>query len=99
MVKIPLSEGSQTFMVQLGDLYVQITLTYRKATYGGWFLDIETTDGETVLNGVPLVCGVDLFEQYGYKGLGSLYCLVDGKYTTNPTYEDMGSTIELYWEA
>jgi hypothetical protein len=99
MIKFQLSTGAQTFTTNLGDLYVQITLQYREADGGGWFLDIETTDGEKALYGIPIVCGVDLLAQHQYRGLGHLYALVDGRYDGTPTYDDMGSDLELYWEA
>jgi len=99
MIQIPLIAGNQTFMIDLGGKYYCLTLTYRAATYGSWVLDIESADGETKLCGIPLVCGVDMFSQFEYLGLGHLRALVSGSYTKTPGWDDMGSTLELYWEA
>jgi hypothetical protein len=58
MVQIPLSSGAQFFNIALGHSYYTLKLAYRDAVYGGWFLDIQTLDGESLIEGIPLVCGV-----------------------------------------
>lgn len=98
MVKIPLSQGAQYFNITLGDYSYRLSLAYRKATYGGWFLDIDRADETVSLHGIPLVCGVDLLGQFQYKGLGHLYAFVDGKYVKTPSWDDMGKSVDLYWE-
>ena len=98
MVQIPLSSGAQFVNIALGHSYYTLKLAYRDAVYGGWFLDIQTLDGESLIEGIPLVCGVDLLAQHQYLGLGHLYAMVGGLYTETPTYADMGSNLQLYWE-
>lgn len=98
MVQIPLSSGAQFFNIALGHSYYTLKLAYRDAVNGGWFLDIQTLDGESLIEGIPLVCGVDLLAQHQYLGLGHLYAMVGGLYTETPTYADMGSNLQLYWE-
>nr|DAG77440.1 MAG TPA: hypothetical protein [Caudoviricetes sp.] len=99
MVQIPLTSGAQFFNIALGEEYYTLKLSFRDANYGGWFLDIASLDGENVISGIPLVCGVDLLAQYQYLGLGHLYAFVNGLYTKEPEYADMGRDLQLFWEA
>ena len=94
---IPLYSGAQQFQVSLEDRTVQIRLIWREAEGGGWIMDLLETDGTPILAGLPLRCGQNLLEQYQYLGLGKMMCLIDGDDSRDPTYEDMGSTLQLYW--
>ena len=95
---IPLTSGAQKFQVSLGDQTVQIRLVWRTAEGGGWFMDVMQTDGTAIVAGVPLRCGVNLFDQYEYLGLGKMQCMLDGDDSRDPDYEDMGTNLQLYWE-
>jgi hypothetical protein len=47
---------------------------------GQWYLDMASTDGAIVLNGMALVTGCDMFEPYAFDGLGGLWLVdVEGK--------------------
>ncbi len=94
---IPLYSGAQQFQVSLENRTIQIRLIWREAEGGGWFMDLSETDGTPILAGLPLRCGYNLLEQYQYLGLGKMMCLIDGDDSHEPTYEDMGSTLKLYW--
>ena len=94
---IPLTSGSQSFSISLGKAQYKLTIVYRDADSGGWFLDIERQDTNDGLFGIPLVLGVDLLEQHAYKRFGHLRCELDGQSERNPTYEDMGSVLSLIW--
>lgn len=94
---IPLSSGAQSFTIALGKVQYKLTLIYRDAEDGGWFLDIERQDTNDGLFGIPLVLGADLLEQHAYKRFGHLRCELDGQSKRNPTYEDMGSVLSLMW--
>lgn len=96
--RIPLSEGAQRFSIGLGDFQYQLSLIYREAVGGGWFLDLVRADGTDAIYGLPLVTGVDLLAQHQYKGFGHLYVELEGGSPRTPTYDDMGKTISLYWE-
>ena len=96
--QIPLSEGAQSYAITLGDFTYQITIIYRGAEGGGWFMDIVRADGTDAIYGIPLVLGVDLLEQYQYKDMGHLFVEMDAGATRAPSYDDMGSTISLFWE-
>ncbi len=97
MYQIPLTTGAQSFTINLGDVQYKMTLIYRDAEGGGWFLDMERSDGTDAIYGIPLVLGVDLLAQHSYKGFGHLYLNMDGGVTHRPTYEEMGKTVILTW--
>lgn len=97
MWQIPLIEGSQRFSVTLGENVFQLSLIYRTAPQGGWFLDLEKTDGSDAIYGIPLVLNANLLSQHQYKGWGSLYVQMDGDVSTHPSYENMGKNVLLLW--
>ena len=100
MLKIPLTTGAQAFSIQLGEKFCTFTLIYRNAKVGSaWYLDVYADNGELLLQGIPLVCGVNLLEQHAYRGLGKLTAKVGGMDNVTPSYADMGAELELYWEA
>lgn len=98
--QIPLSTGAQSFSAKLGDQTYLITLIYREADGGGWFLDVERSDGEALL-GAPLVTNVNLLGQFAYKRMGAaLWCELSSRprqLPYEPTYGDMGRNLTLYW--
>lgn len=96
--QIPLGTGSQSFSTKLGEQTYKITIIYRQADGGGWFLDMET-DAEAIC-GIPLVTNVNLLEQFKYKAMGAaLWCELSShsRKVYEPTYADMGRTLNLYW--
>ena len=57
---------------------------------GQWYLDMASTDGAIVLNGMALVTGCDMFEPYAFDGLGGLWLVdVEGK-ARDPGLSDLG---------
>lgn len=97
--EIPLTTGAQEFSVSLGDYQYTMTLIYREADGGGWFLDMVRADGSGAVYGIPIVIGPDLLAQHQYKGFGHLYASIDGGAERIPTWDDMGSVLSLQWEA
>ena len=97
MYQIPLTSGAQSFTINLGDVQYKMTLIYRDAYGGGWFLDMERTDETDAIFGIPLVLGVDLLAQHSYKNFGHLYVEMDGGIKRRPTYEEIGTTVILKW--
>ena len=95
--EIPLTAGAQRFTVNLGGIQYRMTLTYRNAVGGGWFLDMERIDEADAIFGMPLLIGIDLLAQYEHKGFGHLAAFMDAGATGEPSFDDMGSTIHLYW--
>lgn len=96
LFEIPLTAGAQSFPITLGEDDFQISIIYRDAVGGGWFLDIERIDGSDGLYGLPMIPGKDLLAQHEYKGFGHLYVFYEGE-LEHPTYEDMGQSVRLAW--
>ena len=94
--QIPLASGAQSFSINLGGTQYKMTLIYRKAVNGGWFLDMEKADGTDSILGIPIIVGPDLLSQHAYKNFGHLIATLEsGK--SNVEYVDMGKSISLYW--
>ncbi len=97
--KITLSTGPQKFLIQLISTTYQFVLIWRDTDQGGWYLDINDTAGNAIVNGIPLLPGSDLLAQYQYLGIGgSLYVLTDGNPLAAPTFDSLGVTTWLYFE-
>lgn len=95
---VPLRSGTQQFVVSLGTISVMMRLIWRSASGGGWFIDIYESDGLTpILCGLPVRCGQNMLSQYQYLGLGRMVALIDGQAERDPSYDDMGSNLQLYW--
>lgn len=96
--EIPLSPDPQTFRVTLGGVDYRLRFTYREATAGGWVLDIMDSEGGALVQGVPLVTGADLLEQYQYLGInGALYVQGSPDPDSVPTFENLGTESLLFW--
>jgi hypothetical protein len=96
--EVPLSPQAQTFDITLGGVAYKLTLMWREADGGGWFLDFADTAGQPILSGVPLVTGADLLEQYAYLGFtGWLVVQTDHDTDALPTFENLGERSHLYF--
>lgn len=95
--QIPLYPGAQQFLVTLDNKTLQIRLIWREAEVGGWFIDFYDVDGSPILCGIPLRCGHNLLGQYEYLGLGKMQAMINNDDSRDPTYDDMGYNLELYW--
>ena len=93
---IPLSGPPETFTISLGGTDYRLTVAYRNVDLGGWFVDIADTAGNQILNGVPMVIGVDLLKQY--KHLGIAGALTVESLDSNPaTFDNLGTAVNLIW--
>jgi hypothetical protein len=97
--EIPLSIGTpQQFSVTLSQVDYLMTLRYRNVIEGGWFLDIADISGNSIVEGIPLVTGVDLLEQYKHLGFtGALRVQTTNDPDAVPTFENLGAAGKLYW--
>lgn len=98
---IPLKSKSQKFNIILAGAAYNMVLTWRNTPVAiqppGWFLDIYDVDSNPKILGVPLVTGANLLEQDVYLQLGfQLYVQSDGEPDTNPTYDSLGVSCQLY---
>ncbi len=96
--EIPLQAYPQTLSIMLGGVTYQLTLQYRNSAIGGWVLDIADSASTPILQGIPLVTGVDLLAQYRYLGFGgALYVQTNSDPDAVPTFENLGADGKLYW--
>jgi hypothetical protein len=97
--EVPLQVGTpQTLTITLGGIQYELTLIYRNVNEGGWFLDIADQTGTPILQGIPLVTGVNLLEQYDYLEFGGqLWVQTSSDPDAVPTFENIGEDGLLYW--
>lgn len=63
-----------------------------------WALDVANADGTPVINGIPLVTGIDLLMQYAYLNLGGkLVCQSGHNAYAVTTFENLGLTAHLFF--
>ena len=93
---------NQTYTVMISGSKRNITFILTQcynARAGYWALGIyDKTNAPIVLN-IPLLCGYDLLEQYGYLDIGSLYLVNIGDQTIEyPDDTNIADNFELAWE-
>jgi hypothetical protein len=64
---------------------------------GQWYLDMASTDGTIVINGMALVTGCDMLEPYAFDGLGGLWLADDEGRARDPGLDDLGVIHTLYY--
>jgi hypothetical protein len=96
-VEIPLIAAGQTFSVTLVGVTYNMTVRWNVPA-ACWMLDIADTNDSPILNGVPLITGADLLEQYEYLDFGGqLIVQSDNDPTEVPTYVNLGTLGHLYF--
>ena len=96
--EIPLSSQPQTFTISLGGLVYNLTVLWRDAIMGGWFLDIADSTNTPLACGLPLVTGTDLLAQLAYLGIaGSMVVTTDGDINVVPTFANLGTLSHLWF--
>lgn len=94
--EIPLTAQAQTFSVGGNSTY-NLRVTWCEPALC-WILDILDGDNVPMVEGIPLVTGVDLLSQYEYLGIGgALVVQTDSDPASVPTYTSLGSTGHLYY--
>lgn len=95
--EIPLVSMPQTFSISLGGVTYNLTLRWIDAGQF-WVLDIDDQNNLPILNGVPLITGVDLLEPYEYLNFGGqLFVTSDFDTNAPPTSSNLGSQSHLYF--
>lgn len=97
--EIPLSPQNQFFNIALNGTYYQLTTTWRaNSDVSGWFLDIADAQGNPLVQGIAIVTGADLLEQYAYLGIGGqLWVGTDGNPDAVPGETNLGITSHLWF--
>jgi hypothetical protein len=94
---IPLAGVSETFPITLAGVAYQFTVQFRAEPLNTWVLDIADAQNNPIIQGIALVTGADLLEQFGYLGLGfSLFVQTAQDAGAVPTFENLGSDANLY---
>ncbi|MBC7074657.1 MAG: hypothetical protein H5T98_01015 [Syntrophomonadaceae bacterium] len=93
---IPTQPNSQYFRVSLNGSVYQLKIIWRTDT---WYMDINDSAGNSVLAGIPLITGASLLEQFAYLMLGGDLLVKSSGVDSDamPTYDNLGSTANLYW--
>ena len=93
--EIPLISSPQTLGISLLGVVYNLQLVWNVISQA-WIIDIADTNNTPILQGVPLVTGVNLLEQYSYLGIGgALYVQSDGVSTDQPTVTNLGTQSHL----
>jgi hypothetical protein len=96
--EIPLTPIPQLFTVQLSGIDYNILLTYRDVDEGGWFIDVSDINSAPIVNGIPLVTGTNLIEQYAHLGFGGrMWVQTVNDPNAPPTFLNLGTEAFLYW--
>ncbi len=96
--EIPLTSTPQTFTISLSGTEYRLTVQWRNADGAGWILDIADTSNNPIIEGIPLVTGVNLLEQYAYLGFtGVLWVQTTADPDAVPTFDNLGVGSHLYW--
>lgn len=96
--EIPLTPTPQSFGINLSGINYRVTFVWMEAPFGGWVMNIADSAGAPIVNGIPLVTGTDLLEQYAYLGFtGGLAVQTDHDPDTPPTFVNLGITSHLFY--
>lgn len=95
--EVPLTNTPQKVVVDLAGVAYQLLVQWNGAS-ACWILDINNQDGTPILQGVPLVTGVNLLDQFDYLDIGgALYAQTDGDVNVVPTFDNLGTEGHLYF--
>lgn len=96
--EITLESKPQRFSISLAGKQYSMRLRWRAAVNGGWVLDISTQEGAPIVEGIPLVTGANLLEQYPHLGFaGRLWVQTSDNPDAPPTFNNLGSASKLYF--
>ena len=95
--RIPVTSSNQEFNVILDGIRYALNLYWNKPMML-WVLDFKNTDtGEMLANGVPMVTGCDVLEQFKYLGFtGSLVAYLDSSLEP-PKHADLDGGGRFYF--
>ncbi len=95
--EVPTTPQSQEFDVSLGGTTYHLVLTWNPAAQC-WNLDVEDSQQNPLVQGLQLITGADLLEQFAYLGIGgSFQVQSDFDVTEVPGYGALGSTGHLFF--
>lgn len=88
---------AQRFQVQLGQQTYTLRVVWNTVS-SCWVMDIADAEDVPIVQGIPLITGADLLEQYGYLGIpGRLIVQTDNDPNAVPTFLNLGEAGHLYY--
>ena len=95
--EIPLISVGQKFQISLnGVTYIMRVHWCLPGNF--WALDIANQNDVPIVQGIPLIPGGDLLQQYGYLNFGGeLHIVTDYDSDAPPTATNLGSQSHLYF--
>jgi len=97
-IQIPLTSQSEKFRISIDDEFYTFRVLWN-TRMEQWVLSILDSNEDPVIAGLVLVPGENLFEQYNLPLTGTMYLVPSEKVVTDPSYEDLGQTHFLIYEA
>lgn len=95
--EIPLIPAAQTFKIALSGTFYRFTFRWNDPA-NCWMMDFADANNVPLAQGIPLIPGADLLQQYAYLGLpGRLVVQCDNDNTAVPGYADLGISGHLYY--
>ena len=95
--RVPLIHVSQTLQISLVGVVYNFLIRWCDPV-STWLLDIADEDGVAIANGLPLITGADLLEQYAYLGIGGqLAVQTDNDTDAVPNAYNLGTQGNLYF--
>jgi hypothetical protein len=95
------NEPDQNFICTVPVNGQNITLRFRLRynTQGGyWWLTLADKNGNVLVDGVPLLTGQNILEQYQYLNIGSAYVVKTGSSPLDsPDEQSLGKDFLLVW--
>ena len=86
----------QSLQISIGGITYTIKVRWCDP-FNCWILDLLDTTDNPILQGVPMITGADLLEQYNYLGLQfSLVVQTNNDVNAVPTFVNLGSQGNLY---
>ncbi len=95
--EIPLGPAPRRLTITLAGVVWQLRTRWCDPQ-AAWVIDFLDVNGADLLDGVPLVTGVDLLEQFAHLDFGGqLIAQTDHEKDAPPTLANLGSTGHLYF--
>lgn len=95
--EIPLTPDPQTFLISLAGEEYRMTVRWN-AQAQLWSMDLGFDGDDPLVQGAPLVAGLDLLAQYRFLGIGgSLVVQTDFAPELPPTEDNLGTQGRLYF--
>lgn len=97
--EIPLTPSqNQKMSISLNGVSYNLVFNWVNADQGGWTIDINDSNDNAIVQGIPLTTGADLLAQLKYLNLGGgLVVETDGEQTDVPTFDNLGQQSHLYY--